>query len=54
MKEIARWGGGVFLALDQPKPKGRVSTWDGEKTRNQVLRGMLKALDFHCKQNSKG
>lgn len=29
--KVCVWGGAVFLALDQPKPKSRVGTWDGEK-----------------------
>lgn len=39
------------MALDQPKQhEGRAGIWDGERTRNQVLKGMLKKLHVYWRQ----
>lgn len=43
----------VSLALDQPKPKGKAGTWDGERTRNQVLNRMLKELGIYWRQTQR-
>lgn len=43
----------VSLALDQPKPKGKAGTWEGERTRNQVLNRMLKELGIYWRQKQR-